>query len=256
MSNEIKEWWNKNSDRYQDGSNIRVDKVHYGPFSPDEDELNLLGDVKGKKIIELGCGAGQSSIAFSLKGAVCTAVDFSDVQIRRAERLFQDNRVNIKTVLTDITSLNEFADEEYDIAFSAFALQFVSDLELCFRSVYRILRDGGTLVFSLDHPFYSIVSEKGVIIKSYNELQEIRIDNKAVFYDGDDVPGGFMTIYHHTIESIFSALTNAGFLVERIVEPRKISENDPWISMYNLELVRLLGPTIIFLAKKQKSGKP
>ena len=75
MKNSTRDWWDKASEHYQAENRIPTDDVLYGPFSPGESELNLLGDVKNKRILEIGCGGGQSSIAFAKRGAKCTAID-------------------------------------------------------------------------------------------------------------------------------------------------------------------------------------
>ncbi len=64
MTKEIKKWWSVNSERYQKQSKIPID-IHYGPGSPNEEHFKLLGNLKGKKILELGCGGAQCGIAMA-----------------------------------------------------------------------------------------------------------------------------------------------------------------------------------------------
>ncbi len=67
--------WNSTSPGYQAEHQIAVDAAHYGPFLPSEAELRLLGDVVGRRILELGCGGGQCSIAFARQGASAAGID-------------------------------------------------------------------------------------------------------------------------------------------------------------------------------------
>ena len=60
MAGDIEEWWDQRSKNYQDECQIPAD-IHYGPSSPNENELNLLGDVDGRAVLELGCGYKQTS---------------------------------------------------------------------------------------------------------------------------------------------------------------------------------------------------
>ncbi|GAH11994.1 unnamed protein product, partial [marine sediment metagenome] len=83
----IREHWNMDALKYQKREKISTDHVHYGPNCPYEKDLNLLGDVQGKKIVELGCGGGQCSIALTKRGAICTGIDLSDEQIKYAKNL-------------------------------------------------------------------------------------------------------------------------------------------------------------------------
>src|SRR4029450_4566555 len=61
-----------------------TDIVQYGPEGPAEGEVRLLGDVRGKRILDLGCGEGQAAIAFALRGATTIAVDASVRMLDRA----------------------------------------------------------------------------------------------------------------------------------------------------------------------------
>ena len=128
VEHRIIKWWNKSSKDYQKVSNIPI-KVHYGPGSPFEDDLNLIGDVKGKSILELGCGGAQCAISFAKKGAKVTAVDISKL---------------------------DFLIKKFDVVFSAMAFQYIQNLNKFFKEVNNKLLDEGLFVFSLDHPFYRL----------------------------------------------------------------------------------------------------
>ena len=52
---QIRDYWDENSKYYQEDSKIGIG-IHYGPGAPFEDKLKLLGRLKGKKVIEIGCG--------------------------------------------------------------------------------------------------------------------------------------------------------------------------------------------------------
>jgi ubiquinone/menaquinone biosynthesis C-methylase UbiE len=255
MEKSIKKWWDKHSEYYQECSQITTDAAHYGPFSPNENKLNLLGKVRGKKILELGCGGGQCSIAFARKGAVCTAIDFSGSQLKFAGDLAKKIGVKINFIKADIQNFKFKKDEKFDIVFSSFALQFVSDLNVCFKNVNDVLKKGGLFIFSLDHPFYAIVSNEGKIESSYYQT------GKYTDLTTDEVFGKKKELkkekpefifYKRKISDIFNSLMNSGFYVEKIIEPNNYSKEDPWAKMYSLEVTSLIGPTIIFCARKVK----
>ena len=65
------------SPSYQADSRIALDDVHYAPFAPGERFYRLMGDVSGKRILELACGGAQNSVALSRWGADVVALDFS-----------------------------------------------------------------------------------------------------------------------------------------------------------------------------------
>src|SRR5438132_12891509 len=73
--------WDRFAAAYQSGAQLPTSTAHYGPAIPTEAELRLLGDLKGKRVLELGCGGAQCAIAFVKQGASAIGVDFSAEQL-------------------------------------------------------------------------------------------------------------------------------------------------------------------------------
>ena len=246
MAQETKKWWESASANYQRESNIPID-IHYGPGSPNEKELNLIGNVKGKRVLEIGCGGAQCSIAFAKQGAKVTGIDISEEQLKFAKALSEKNKVKIKFYQGDIKRLPQINSRSQDIVFSAFALQYVDDLLSCFKEVYRVLKKKGLFVFSLDHPFFRTVDSKTLELKeSYFKTGKWT----KTFSD----PSKKFVIYNHTISELYNAVVKTGFLVNRIIEPdsRKHYSYDPWHNLwdYTPELLKMVPPTIIFRCVK------
>ncbi len=80
MTKETKKWWESASKDYQEECKIPID-IHYGPGSPNEKHFKLLGKIKGKKILEIGCGGAQCGIAMAKKEAKVTGIDISEEQL-------------------------------------------------------------------------------------------------------------------------------------------------------------------------------
>lgn len=154
MTKEVEKWWNAASKGYQKDSNINTKNIHYGPFASNENKLRLLGKIKGKKILDIGCGGGQCSIVFAKQGAKCIGLDASKEQLKYAEYLAIKNKVSVKFIKHDIQTLKGFKSNTYDIVFSAYALQYVPDLIRCFIEISRVLKKNGLFVFSFGHPFF------------------------------------------------------------------------------------------------------
>lgn len=249
--NKIKDWWENTSKAYQETATISTDVAHYGPFAPDESELNLLGNISGKKIIEVGCGGGQCSFAFTKQGATCTGVDLSEEQIKFARDLAQEENVEVDFIEGDYHDLDMIPDKSFDIAFSAFAFQYAHDLNKVFSEVSRVLKDDGQFVFSLDHPFFLNIDPKTNCLKD-SYFNNGRHEFPHIWGDHEE---GTFVFYNHTISDIYNALVSSGFLVEKIIEPHKLEgqdswNKDKWKNTYPMSLVELLGPTIIFKTKK------
>ena len=248
---EIKKWWEETSENYQEQSAIHTKSAHYGPYAPDEDKLKLLGNVKGKKILELGCGGGQCSIAFAKQGARVTGIDLSEEQLKYARKLAEKENINVNFVHGSFQDLKKIKTSDYDIVFSAFAFQYSPDLNKLFRQINRVLKEKGIFVFSFDHPFYSIINpETHKISRKY---ETGKFTEEEVWRDGTKHK---FVGFSNKIGDIYSALIESGFIVEKIIEPVDLKQNkawtkDFWNGVYPKKLVKLVPPTIIFKMRKK-----
>ena len=246
MSKETKKWWEYSSQSYQKESRIPVD-IHYGPGAPNEKELKLLGNLRGKKVLEIGCGGAQCGIAMAKQGAYVTGIDISEKQLEFARNLAKKNNVNVKFYQGDIVSLKQIKSNTQDFVFTAWALHYVGDLEKCFKEVYRVLKKGGIFVLSTPHPFYDTVNSKTLkIIRSYfknGKHTEVYSDKTKTF-----------VFFDHTFADITNAIVNAGLQIEKVIEPdsRKRYKGDPWYGLwdFNPKMMGYFPPTIIFRTRK------
>lgn len=252
----VKNWWNHASSYYQEVFNIPIDDIHYGPFCPPEKELKIIdvAHVKNKKIFELGCGGGQCSVFLSKNGAICSGIDISEKQIEYAKKLAKKNKVPIDYSVGSGENLGHYKDCEFDIVLSVFAMQYISDLDKCFSEVHRVLNKGGRFIFSLDHPFYSVITPETLALESsYNRsrLNET-IKTSDIIEKGRWANGStkkFVT-YFRKVSDIYTSLVRSGFTVEEIKEPISDKGQDPWSKIYSQKVARYIPPTIIFISKK------
>lgn len=96
-----KESWNLQAKRYFENSNFSFDNVDYGDVRClTEKDLKLLGDVKGKRILELGCGGANCGIALAKQGATVICTDISEKQIEIAKNNYVKD---IRTVFLNVS---------------------------------------------------------------------------------------------------------------------------------------------------------
>jgi SAM-dependent methyltransferase len=196
-----------------------VDVISYGPDGPTEDELRLIGDVAGKRVLDLGTGAGQTAIAFAKQGAVAIAVDASSGQLDRARRIAAREEIRLEWHHGDLADLAFLRADSIDLAFSAFAISEVEDLDRLFRQVHRVLRGNSVFVFSYEHPLSLCVGPdpdapadtpgRLTVVEPYFSARSIVVQR-----DGEPI-----TMYQRTVGEVFAALGRAGFRIEAIIEP-------------------------------------
>ena len=233
--------WDRYAADYQGLARLSTDTAHYGPDVPGEDELRLLGDLKGKRVLELGCGAAQCSIAFAKSGATAVGVDLSASQLARARQLCESEEVKVELRQGDMADLAFLRADSIDVAFSSYAFQYVEDLNRVFRQVHRVLKVGAPLVFSLPHPVWSVVdeaSETPAIGRSY-------FDSSPIEPSGGQVQA---VRYPHTFSELYMGLNRASYRVELVLEPEPKATHH---SAFWHEAMSRVPPTLIMRARKE-----
>jgi ubiquinone/menaquinone biosynthesis C-methylase UbiE len=108
--------------------------------------MERLGDVTGKRLLDLGCGAGENSVYFAKKGARCIASDYSPGMVEVALKLAARNGVEIEGAVVNAMSL-DFPDNTFDIVYASNLLHHLPDPATCISEMHRVLKPGGKACF-------------------------------------------------------------------------------------------------------------
>ncbi len=244
--------WNQVSARYQERQAIPTHSAHYGPWAPTEEELRLLGDVRGLRILEIGCGGGQTSIALARAGAVVAGLDLSDAQLALARRLAAEAGVRVAFQQGRADDLSAYASAAWDLVFSAYAFPYVEQMPRALAECARVLVPGGRLVFCQDHPlracFFDAADEEDTVYPSRNYF-----DRSPMRWHFADT-GVAMVSYHRTLADWIGLLAEAGFTLRRLLEPEPPTGqlDDVWPADGALAPLRLLPQAIIFVAERSR----
>lgn len=240
--------WDRSADAYQaeHGEFLRDVGFVWGPEGLDEADARLLGDVAGRRVLEVGCGAGQCSRWLASQGARAVGLDLSARQLQHSRRIDQESGVRVPVVCATATQV-PFRDDSFELACSAFgALPFVLDAQRVLREVARVLRRGGRLVFSVSHPvrwaFPDDPTEAGLTVTtSYFDRSP---------YVEEDASGQVTYVEHHrTMGDWVRAVHGAGLELYDLVEPEWPAGHERTWGGWGPVRGRLLPGTAIFCCR-------
>jgi len=180
----------------------------------------LLPDVAGKRVLDAGCGPGIYAAWLLAHGAEVVGLDVSAKMVEFAEQRLQGRARIMQADLSQ--PLDFLAADSFDLIVSALALDYVRDWQAVFREFFRVLRAPGYFVFSVGHPSDEFYEHHPT--GNYFETELVKVDWKAF---GQRVP---MPYYRRPLSAMIEPLLAAGFVLERLVEPRpvpKFANEDP-----------------------------
>ncbi len=154
--------WNEATRAHNSHKKDQAAFLRGGGSTLEREETDLLGDIRGQKLVHLQCNSGQDTLSLAQIGAIVTGVDISDEAISFAQNLSKDSGIEGTFVRSDVYDwLESTENDSFDIAFCSYgALMWLSDLNLWGRGIARILKPGGRFVVVDAHPFMMILGEK------------------------------------------------------------------------------------------------
>lgn len=108
--------------------------------------LKYMGDFRGKRLLDLGCGAGENSVYFAKRGALCVAVDYSPGMLEVALQLAAANSVHIQGHVMNAMAL-DFSDNTFDFVYASNLLHHLTEPKIAIREMHRVLKPGGKACF-------------------------------------------------------------------------------------------------------------
>ncbi len=186
-----------------------VDTKPHNAFYERPATLSLLPPLGGLRVLDAGCGNGWYAEQMVAQGAIVTSFDITP----RLVELTRERLGGRATVLrADLGEPLAFAaDGEFDVVVSSLVLHYLRDWHAPLAEIARVLRPGGTLVFSTHHP---VMDWREFHTESYFATELLN----------DDWQIGTVTFYRRPLTAMVDALAGAGFAVERLLEPRPTEE--------------------------------
>ncbi len=204
----------------------RIEAAPYNAYIERPAMLSLLPNVKGKHVLDAGCGSGFYSEILLNRGAIVTAIDVSPKMIHHARQRL-GKRATIRLANLE-EPLDFLADNSVDIVFSSLVLDYVRNWDSLFAEFSRILCDGGHFIFSTEHPFskftYKKHPERNVLAKNYFETEYMELFFPSFCSAPLSGGGVLMPSYRRPLSVFFECLEKAGFCFEKLIEPRPTEE--------------------------------
>jgi SAM-dependent methyltransferase len=245
-------WWDGEADDYysEHGAFLGDDDFVWGPEGLREADAGLLGEVRGKRLLEIGAGAAQCSRYAARRGARVVATDISGGMLRRGadlnRRFTAERGLTVPLAQCDASGL-PFADCSFDTVFTSYgAVPFVADSAALMTQAARVLRAGGRFVFSTTHPIrWALPDDPGypglTVTSSYfDRTPYVEQDSGAATY----------VEHHRTLGDRVRELTAAGLRLIDLVEPEWPPENEQTWGGWSPLRGALVPGTAIFVCEK------
>jgi ubiquinone/menaquinone biosynthesis C-methylase UbiE len=203
--------------------------------------LRLMGDVRGLRVLDAGCGSGAHSAALIARGAVLTGIDKSGGMLALArERL--GSRATLREA--DLAATLPFDDGAFDCVLSALTLHYIEDWHGPLREFRRVLVPGGKLVISTHHPFCDHLLAGG-----HDYFGTFQLDDR--WEKGGEVME--MRYWRRPLGAMTDVLTSAGFIIDAITEPLPLPEAR---ERFPADYLRLsTQPQFLFFAVHRSDGR-
>jgi len=224
--------WSTWAEEYVPGAerNWARDEIAWGILKVPEREVQMLGEVAGKDVIELGCGTAYVSSWLARRGARVTGVDLTEEQLTTARRMQAEHGLEFPLVRASAEAV-PLPDASFDLAVSEYGASIWCDPDLWIAEASRLLRPGGELAFLVNGTFLMLTSPDidpaqpagTELLRPYFGMRRFEwVDDPSVDF-------------HLGYGDWIRVLTSHGFEVEKLVELRNPGHDSGRYDMFTAE---------------------
>jgi SAM-dependent methyltransferase len=218
-----------------------------------EDELDLLPDLGGKRVLELGCGSGHT-LAYlweTRNASELWGLDISEEQICFTKELLEKKNIPAKLLVASMDENPGIPENYFDLVVAIYSLGWTPDVSRTLALIRSYLKPGGIFIFSWEHPAYRSLTYDSNIGKYVFEASYL--DEGPVL--DPSWKGVEIVINHRKLSTYLNAVMQAGLILERMIESEPnltlAREQDfapeKW---YSIPRARLMPTTFIIKAYK------
>lgn len=227
---EVGNYWNNNAPVWTNlvraGYDVYRDYLNTPAF------IEILPDIKGMNGIDIGCGEGHNTRLLADLGAMLEAIDIAPAFVESAKAMERELTLGINYSVASATQL-PFENERFDFAASFMCLMDLPEPEKALQEAYRVLKPGGFLQFSIEHPCF----KPPYLKKLRNAEGKTYAVEVGKYFSGNDgeieqwifgnapqevklkTPQFRVPRFHRTLTFWINSVINAGFSIEQVNEP-------------------------------------
>ncbi|MBM7838878.1 SAM-dependent methyltransferase [Alkalihalobacillus xiaoxiensis] len=209
MDNQVKEAFSHLATAY--ANTVDTENLYNSAYERPAMLQQLESDLSGQEILDAGCAAGWYSSELLKRGASVTACDGSEEMVAAAKNRLQGQG---NVICLNLEEPLPFPDQSFDTIVSSLTLHYIKDWRGLFSECKRVLKPGGTFLFSVHHPFTDIR-----LLENPNYFAVERIVDHWT-KDGKTVAVPF---YRRSLQEIVND-TTTWFSLEKIIEPEPTEE--------------------------------
>jgi ubiquinone/menaquinone biosynthesis C-methylase UbiE len=217
--NEIREVYDNLSKRYHE---ITADHF-FNTYLEVPATMSLLKNIKGKKVLDLGCGTGRHSVVLKKRDAKIWGLDLSPKMIEIAKSKVKNVDFRVGTVYK-----LPFKSNFFDIVLAGLCISYFKDLDKAFKEINRVLKKKGIFVFSSTNPLIEVSKHIKGKSRDYRKFGEYFRETKM--YANWPTFKARIPFYHKTFQTLIRAIIRNGFIIEDYLDERpvkKIKKIDP-----------------------------
>jgi ubiquinone/menaquinone biosynthesis C-methylase UbiE len=192
-----------------DAYSARVDTKAHNAYYERPAMLALMPDVNGKQALDAACGPGRYAEWLTANGADVTAFDVSPRMLDNARRRLGPTARLIHHDLNQPLIFLE--DDSIDVVVCALAMDYIRDWQPVVGEFGRVLRPGGTFLFSMEHPLSDY--------KLWQARDYFRVEQIQYTWRGFGEPV-VMPSFRRPLMEVFNTLSGAGFCLDCVLEPQ------------------------------------
>ena len=205
--------------------NAKIDFKPHNAFYDRPNTLGLMPKVNGQSILDAACGPGKYAEILLSQGANLTGFDISPRMIEFAK---ERNKGLGTFFVHDLTQrFDMLKNESFDVVLCALAMHYVQDWTLTIKEFCRVLKPKGLLIMSIEHPFFEF--------NYFNSTKYFEVEPVKCIWKGFDKPIEINS-YRRPLMECISPLTDNGFYIDKLIEPKPVEEFEKYDPRHFKEL--------------------